>query len=220
MPTILPMFSEKLAKVTEGVFQDNEIQILTQHMVKEVEEASITVKNDKGEIVKIPFGMLVWAAGNTARPLTRDIQAQIKDRQTNRRGLLVDGYMRLVGAEDSVFVIGDAAATACPPTAQAANQQGRYLATVFAQLARLDSVKQTLECDAAMSHESANRLEKRLERLQAKVLPFEYTSRGAMAYIGHEQAIIQLPFGEMELTSAGVLTGLAVSVLSQHFSDR
>jgi NADH dehydrogenase FAD-containing subunit len=54
-------------------------------------------------------------------------------------------------------------------------------------------------------------LEKKLHRLQAALTPFHYTSRGAMAYIGHEKAIIQLPFSEMELSAGGVLTGLAVS---------
>ena len=215
LPNILPSFGEKLANLTAGVFRENEIQILTQHTVKDVDEKCVTVKNKSGEKITIPMGMLVWAAGNAVRPLTRDLQGQFKDVQDSRRGLLVDGYLSMKGAKD-VFVIGDAAATDAPPTAQVANQQGRYLASHFAKLASVEAAEAKLTAatqqpKSAEATAEAHRLEKKLHRLQASLKPFQYTSRGAMAYIGHEQAIIQIPFGEMEVSSAGVLTGLAVS---------
>lgn len=216
LPNILPSFSKGLSDITAGVFRENEIQILTKHMVKDVDEISVTVQNGEGEIIKIPTGMLVWAAGNTARPLTRDLQSQLSEIQKNRRGLEVDEMLRLKGAPE-IFALGDAAATDCPPTAQVANQQGAYLANVFQQLARVDAIEAKLKAITLQQSKSSevmaetHRLEKKLERLQSSIKAFKYTSKGAMAYIGHERAVLQVPFGEMELSSAGVLTGLAVS---------
>lgn len=215
LPNILPSFSKSLVEYTENVFKEDEIQILTKHQVTNVDERSVSVKNASGEVINIPMGMLVWAAGNTARPLTRDLQGQFKDIQTNRRGLEVNEYLRLKGAEDSIFAIGDAAATDAPPTAQVANQQGRFLADVFNQLGRIDALKKNLEqlksSSSPESGEEIQRMEKKLQRLERSLKPFHYTNKGAMAYIGHEKAIIQLPFSSMEISSGGVLTGLAVS---------
>lgn len=215
--TRLTLFiSKNLVAFTENVFREDEIEILTKHVVKDVDEKSVTVQNGSGEIVKIPMGMLIWAAGNTARPLTKDLQSQYKDIQKNRRGLEVNGLLQLKGGDDSIFVLGDAAATDAPPTAQVANQQGHYLANVFSQMAKIDAMEiklgeaQKLPRSAETTAE-IHRLEKKLHRLQASVKEFQYTSRGAMAYVGHERAIIQLPYGEMELSSGGVLTGLAWS---------
>lgn len=216
LPNILPSFSKNLVEFTEHVFKESEIQILTKHIVKDVDEKSVTVQDPNGKIVNIPMGMLVWAAGNTARPLTRDLQEQLKDEQTNRRGLLVDENLRLLGAEESIFAIGDAAATDAPPTAQVANQQGRYLAGIFESLARIDRVEAKLiktrqQPESAERTSEISRLERKLERTKATLKPFHYTNRGAMAYIGTEQAILDLPYGSVQLSSGGFLTGLAWS---------
>ncbi|UZJ54116.1 hypothetical protein CBS101457_003436 [Exobasidium rhododendri] len=216
LPNILPSFSNRLSGIAAGVFKDNEIEILTKHSVKDADETSVTVKNPEGKEVRIPIGMLVWAAGNTARPLTRDLQGQFKDIQDNRRGIMVDGFLRMKGASD-IFVIGDAAATDAPPTAQVANQQGHYLASVFQQLNRLDILDanltnleaQGLTTDGAIN--DVARAGKKLERSKASLKEFHYTNRGAMAYIGSERAVIEVPFGNTEFSSAGFLTGLAWS---------
>lgn len=192
---------------------ENEIEILTKHVVKDADENSVTVQDPKGELIRIPTGMLIWAAGNTARPLTRDLQSQFKDVQNNRRGLLVDECLRLKGAEDSIFALGDAAATECPPTAQTANQQGHYLADVLESLARIDRIKTKL-AKTAQQPETAeqlaeiHRLEKKLERTKASIRPFHYTNRGAMAYIGHDQAIADFSHGESSVSTGGFVTGL------------
>ena len=75
-------------------------------MVKEVKDKVVIVKNDKGEIEEIPYGLLVWAAGNVSRQVTRDLMSSLPQHQTNRRGLLVDDYLRLLGAND-VYAVGD-----------------------------------------------------------------------------------------------------------------
>lgn len=91
---------------TMSTFQENKIDIAVKTMVKEVKEKVIIAQNEKKETVEYPYGLLVWATGNTARPLTRDLMAQLPEEQNSRRGLLVDEHLRLLGA-DGVFALGD-----------------------------------------------------------------------------------------------------------------
>lgn len=59
----------------------------------------------------IPYGLLVWATGNTARPLVKSMISQIGEKvQNQRRGLVVDDTLKVAGAED-VWACGDCTAT-------------------------------------------------------------------------------------------------------------
>lgn len=139
LPRVLPMFHKELIEYTEQTFATNKVDILTNTMVKEVREKDILVKDKEGKEHIIPYGLLVWAAGNTARPITRNLMSKLDaNLQNQRRGLVVDEYLSVKGAE-GVFAIGDCSATKFAPTAQVASQQGRYLGTLFAELARLES---------------------------------------------------------------------------------
>ncbi|GAC94532.1 potential mitochondrial NADH dehydrogenase [Pseudozyma hubeiensis SY62] len=208
LPNILPMFSQTLIKYTESTFKENSIDILTKHMVKDVDNRDVLVKTPSGEEKKIPYGLLVWAAGNTARPLTRQLMASLPEAQKNRRGLDVDDHMRLKGAEDSIFALGDATATQFAPTAQAASQQGAYLARVFNQLARLNLLEGKLE-EAKKNNADASELsglERQIEKA-AKIRPFKYSHQGSLAYIGSEKAIADIPLlGNNQIASGGVVT--------------
>lgn len=75
--------------------------------------------------------------------------ASLPEHQTQKRGLLVDDHLRLLGA-DGIYALGDCTATAYAPTAQAASQQGQYLAKRFNQLAKVEKLEQLLE-DAKQS---------------------------------------------------------------------
>lgn len=216
LPAILPSFAKNLVEYTEHVFKESEIEVLTKHIVKDAGRDSITVQDPNGKIFDIPTGMLIWAAGNTSRPLVRDVKDQLKDVQTERRGLLVDDFLRLRGAEQSVFALGDAAVTGAPPTAQTANQQGRYLATVLEDLARADVLEAKInelqkERPSADRDAEIRRMERKLERSHQAIKPFRFTNRGSMAYIGTEKAIVDLPYGGAHLSAGGFLTGLAWS---------
>ncbi|KAG8905734.1 NADH:ubiquinone oxidoreductase [Tulasnella sp. 403] len=143
LPNVLPMFSRELIQYTESTFKEQNIQILTKTMVKEVKDKSVIVKTDKGTVEEIPYGLLVWAAGNVGRKITRDLMASLPQHQTNKRGLLVDDYLRLLGAND-VYAIGDCTATSYAPTAQVASQEGRYLARLLGQLAKKERLEKRL----------------------------------------------------------------------------
>jgi len=100
MPSVLPMFSSKLVDYTMKTFKDNNIEVLTRHQVKDCGPKSVLVKAPSGEDKEIPFGLLVWAAGNTLRPISKDLISQLPTYQTERRGLKVDDHMRLEGAPE------------------------------------------------------------------------------------------------------------------------
>ena len=121
--------------------------------------------------------------------------------QTNRRGLTVDGHLRVAGS-DGIFALGDCTATSYAPTAQVASQQGAYLAKFFNRLANKDNLlveKQLLETTEVSEDKKAevtNKLgtvTKRLEKLE-NPRQFQYSHQGSLAYIGSEKAIADLPF--------------------------
>jgi len=205
LPNVLPMFSKHLIEYTESTFKQNDINIMTRSMVKDCDSENVTVKTASGEVQKIPYGLLVWAAGNTTRKLTRDLQAALPGVQTERRGLKVDDHMRMLGGGDHVFALGDATATSWAPTAQAASQQGTYLAKVFAQLARRDELEKRLENAKAEGEDTAV-IEKQLAKAK-NIRPFHYSHQGSLAYVGSDRAIADLPWGDAgSISSAGAGT--------------
>ena len=221
LPSVLPMFSKALIEYTESTFKEAKIDILTKTMVKEIKERSVTLQMPDKTIQEVPCGMVVWAAvrsirpsvlfpdanrisqsqGNTLRSLTKDFMAQFPSVQTNRRGLTVDGHLRVAGA-DGVFALGDCTATSYAPTAQVASQQGAYLAKFFNKMAQKDNLlveKQLLETTEVPQDKKAEataKLEtigKQLLRLENPRM-FQYSHQGSLAYIGSDKAIADLPF--------------------------
>ncbi|GAA5885299.1 hypothetical protein JCM16303_005995 [Sporobolomyces ruberrimus] len=206
LPNVLPMFSKQLIDYTMSAFKENKIDIATKTMVKEVKEKSLVAQNEKKELVEYPYGLLVWATGNTARQVTKDLMNKIPTEQNSRRGLLVDEHLRLLGA-DGIFALGDCTATNYAPTAQVAAQQGRYLARVFSKLHKKDALLRDLD-----SAKSGNAEPAQLDSLANAVIrasnisPFSYSHQGSLAYIGSDKAIADLPFLQGNLSAAGLAT--------------
>ena len=110
MKHVLPMFSAQLIDYTEQTFAENKVDILSETMVKKVNEKTIEVEHN-GKREEIPYGVLVWAAGNAPRKVVTDLIAKLgKEAQTQRRGLVVDEYLRVKGA-DGIYALGDCTAT-------------------------------------------------------------------------------------------------------------
>jgi NADH:ubiquinone reductase (non-electrogenic) len=109
----------------------------------------------------LAYGCLVWATGNAptdfakSLPFERDAQGRI----------LIRDDLSVAGAE-GVYALGDCAAVAnhlIPATAQAAEQQGYYLARSLAM------------------------------RLVGKTSPpFRYNNQGMLAYIGGHSGVVDL----------------------------
>jgi len=208
LPNVLPMFTRELIQYTESTFKENKINVMVRTMVKEVKPKVVVVENEKKERVEIPYGLLVWAAGNVGRKITRDLMAKLPAEQNNRRGISVDDHLQMKGAS-GVFAIGDCTATSYAPTAQVASQQGTYLARVLQQLAkkeRLEQQLQTLRQDSA-EPEAIEATVKQINKA-SKIKPFHYSHQGSLAYIGSDKAIADLPFFNGNFASGGVATFL------------
>jgi NADH:ubiquinone reductase (non-electrogenic) len=205
---VLASFSKQMINYTESTFKENNIEIRNNTMVKEVKEKSVIVQNSKKELEEIPCGLLVWAGGNMMRPVVRDLISNFPELQKNRRGVSVDDYLLMNGAQN-IFVLGDAAATQYAPTAQVASQQGKYLARVFKGLNKADS-------------EGIKEQAQIIEQMTKNVRPFQYTHNGSLAYIGSEKAIADIPILDTTYSFGGVATSLfwRSAYLSNLFSVR
>ncbi|KAJ8584437.1 NADH dehydrogenase [Rhizopogon salebrosus TDB-379] len=201
LPSVLPSFSKELIAYTERTFKESDIDILTKTMVKKVNEKSVLLKGPDGVEREVPCGMVVWAAGNTARQVSRDLMGKLPEDQTNKRGIAVDDFLRMKGARD-VFAIGDCTASSYAPTAQVASQQGAYLSRIFKLLAKKDNLEAKLA--HAENNEEAEKLKKQMDKVKFK--PFHYSHQGSLAYIGSDKAIADLPIFGREWTSGGVAT--------------
>ncbi|KAI9307548.1 hypothetical protein BJ944DRAFT_157818 [Cunninghamella echinulata] len=201
LPNVLPAFSKQLIDYTESTFKEQNIDIHTKTMVKEVREKEIVVQKPDGTLETMPYGLLVWATGNTSRPLVRDLMAKFPESQTIRRGLAVDDWLCLQGSE-SIYALGDATATKYAPTAQVAAQQGKYLARVFHQMALCDKLEAELQ---HVSEENRAKKERKLQKAK-DIKPFHYSHQGSLCYVGSDKAIADLPFGPGNLSTGGVAT--------------
>ncbi|KAJ7575336.1 hypothetical protein C8J56DRAFT_901229 [Mycena floridula] len=94
LPSVLPTLSKQLTDYTESTFKESRIEILTGTMVKQVKPNPVLLQR-LGGLLEVPCGMVVWAAGNKGRAVTVDLMGQ-----TNRRGIVVDDYLRMVGTAD------------------------------------------------------------------------------------------------------------------------
>ncbi|CAN0533140.1 unnamed protein product, partial [Ectocarpus sp. 12 AP-2014] len=89
----------------------------------EVTEEEVILKDRK----RIPYGLCFWAGGAQPRPLTKRFIENIGSEQTGAEGskrgqITVDGYMRVVGTNGTVFALGDASSVQgvrLPTTGQA-----------------------------------------------------------------------------------------------------
>ncbi|KAI7182433.1 FAD/NAD(P)-binding domain-containing protein, partial [Hortaea werneckii] len=133
---------------------------------------------------------------------------------------------------DNVWAVGDCAVANYAPTAQVASQEGSFLARLFNQMAKTESIEQEL---AVLSEEQASaqkdardealakikELQKRLRRTK-NMGPFEYSHQGSLAYIGSEKAVADISWLTGNLATGGQLTYFfwRSAYLSMCFSTR
>lgn len=219
LPNVLPSFSKQLIEYTESTFKEEEIDIHTKTMVKNVTdkavEAEVSKPDGSKERVVFPYGLLVWATGNTLRPLVRDMMASIPAQKDSRRGLAVNEYLVVQGARD-IWAVGDCAVAGYAPTAQVASQEGHFLARLFnnmAKTAALEERIQTLSASlnltpgvdsAAVSHE-IEEAERKLRRVK-DIKPFHYSHQGSLAYIGSEKAVADVSWWNGNVAAGGTMT--------------
>lgn len=238
LPNVLPSFSKQLIEYTEKTFKDETITVLTKTMVKKVTSDLVTAEATKPdgtkEIIELPYGLLVWATGNAARPVVRDMMARIPAQKNSRRGLLVNEYLVVEGT-DGIWSLGDCTATKYAPTAQVATQQGIYLASLFNQLAHAEDLEHDIAkletlVNSATDEQGRKTILAEIEsktrklRRSRSLLPFEYSHQGSLAYIGSDKAVADLTFwgSATNFASGGRLTYLfwRSAYISMCFSTR
>ena len=100
----------------------------------------------------------------------------------------------------SIWGVGDCAVSGSPPTAQVANQEGRYLGGLLNGLAAADP--------AALKTPAAAGLAATVGELDT----FDYAHKGSFAYIGNNEALAQMPVGGDGLGADVRMNGSAVFV--------
>lgn len=189
---ILGMFDPKISSYAQSTLTKQGASVLCNSAVVKMTEDSIEIKKQslgqgapEVQFEKLNYGMVVWAGGITARPITQKIARLIGGEQISMdgrpiRGLLVGDKFQVkgvpsspsptapgVGAGPCVWAIGDCALSGCPPTAQAAFQQGNYLGRML----------RDTNFDPHMIAEYPS---------------FTMTNYGAMAYLGASQGVAEL----------------------------
>ena len=118
---ILPGFSPTMKKRTHQILAENDITVYSHHPITAVTKDAIVTK--KGTIPhSADSDLLIWTCG--VQPV-----APVR-KFTGGRSFQVDGNLKVIGSEN-VYALGDVIAGPGrgPPTAQAATQQGAYLAS-------------------------------------------------------------------------------------------
>ncbi|EXJ56149.1 NADH dehydrogenase [Cladophialophora yegresii CBS 114405] len=235
LPNVLPMFSKQLIEYTESSFKEEHIEIRTKTMVKNVTDKYIEAEIQKPDgskgIEKIPYGLLVWATGNAVRPVVKDLMSQIPAQAKARRGLEVNEYMVVNGAEN-IWAVGDCAVANYAPTAQVAAQEGAFLARLFNTMAKTDAIEAEMrELSAKQANakpderkvilEEINERQRQLRRVK-QIGAFSYSHQGSLAYIGAEKAVADVSWFSGNIASGGTMTYLfwKSAYLSMCFSTR
>jgi NADH:ubiquinone reductase (H+-translocating) len=158
---VLPAFQEDLSRSALKQLQSMGIEVRTGTTVKEVTNHGVTVN---GEF--IPSWTVIWAAGNAAAPIGKDLGAE-----TDRAGRVIVNEDLSVPGHPEVFAIGDMACFK--------HQTGQPLAA-------LSPVAMQMGRHAAKNI---------LSSLQGqKPAPFRYFDKGTMATIGRNKAVADLKF--------------------------
>ncbi|KAJ7575357.1 hypothetical protein C8J56DRAFT_1007727 [Mycena floridula] len=197
LPSVLPTFSKQLIDYTELTFKESRIEVLTGTMVKEVKPDSVLLQRPSGALDEVPCGMVA----QQVRELD-DVTF------TNRRGIRVDDYLRMVGTANkkrrqqrhlSPPAIGDCTATSYVLTAEVASQQGAYLGRLLKGIAR----KEALEA-RANSDETDRMLTSSWRRWVFAFVSLAFSSSFISSW-SSLKAIADLPFMNGNIASGGVL---------------
>ena len=201
LPNVLNMFEKKLTSYAQDVLSKTNINLMLRTAVGKVEKDHLIAKTKDadGNVTEqtVPYGTLIWATGNKARPIVTDLFKKITEQNASTRALNVDEHL-LVKGSNNIFAIGDNAFAGLPPTAQVAHQQAEYLAKVFDKMAKIPGFQQEL----------ATRKEK-IDLLfeENGFKPFKYVHLGALAYLGAEKAIANITYGKRSFyTGGGLIT--------------
>lgn len=132
---LLNSFDVKLSEYTLKIFKRQKIKVRIKSYITKVTESEIFVNDGSN----FNYGMLVWAAGNTATDLLRKSTLP----KNKRHKLVIDHYLKVAGTAN-VYGLGDCSEIPDEPfpvTAQTAQRQGKYLGKSLNSLAAGKEIK-------------------------------------------------------------------------------
>lgn len=107
---VLNTYDKAISEYTQQRFKRQDIEVLTRHQVKRVNETSIEVLDLVNQEQKtLPFGMCVWASGVRPTDISLDLA-----KSYGTRMLETDSWLRVRGAEGTIFALGDCAKITTP----------------------------------------------------------------------------------------------------------
>jgi NADH:ubiquinone reductase (non-electrogenic) len=133
--TLLNSFDAKLSEYTMKIFKRQKINVKINSYITKVTKKDIFV-NDGSHF---SYGLLVWAAGNTATPLIRESDLP----KNNRLKIVIDHYLK-VSETNNIYALGDCTEIPDEPfpvTAQTAQRQGKYLGKSLNRIAKGKEIK-------------------------------------------------------------------------------
>lgn len=134
MPRIIPMFNEEMGLVAKEYLENLGVEFHLNCKILECREDGVLVESE-GEKQVIKSDFTLWTAGVKGN----QVVANSPFFTSARSKVEVDAFLHPIHPEmQNIFVLGDCAAIKdpltgrfYPPTAQIANQAGKYLASVF-----------------------------------------------------------------------------------------
>jgi len=121
-PRVLPPYPERLSARAKKDLEQLGVIVLTETMVTNIDENGVHTKDNL-----IPSQNVIWAAGNQASPLLKDLGVEL-----DRQGRAIVDNDCSIPSHEGIFIIGDAAhhkvgENPLPGIASVAIQQGRYV---------------------------------------------------------------------------------------------
>lgn len=141
---LLNSFDIKLSEYTLKIFKRQKINVRINSHITKVTESEIYV-NDGSHF---NYGLLVWAAGNTATELI--LKSNLP--KNKRHKLVIDHYLKVSGY-DNIYAMGDCTEIPDEPypvTAQTAQRQGKYAGKSLNKIAKGKPVKKFSYRDLGM----------------------------------------------------------------------
>lgn len=128
---ILSTYDRRIAEYATDFFKREKIECLLGAAVKEVREGAVVISDKDGSNVReVPFGLAVWCTGIKLNPLCETIVDSLPEgSQGNKRSLLTDKNLRVMGSNGTIFAIGDCATIERPRSLAKAEELFREAAS-------------------------------------------------------------------------------------------
>jgi NADH:ubiquinone reductase (H+-translocating) len=159
--SLLPSFGGRAAHLAQRDLARMGAEIMTDHLVVDMDDRSVTIKDKDGRTQRIEARTKVWAAGMAAAPLARQV-AEATGAPTDRQGRVRVLPDCTVPGHPEIFVVGDGMALDdLPGLAEVAIQTGIHAALTIRRRAAGDQTSR----------------------------PFRYRDLGSMAVVSQYRAV-------------------------------